>query len=125
MTRATLVDREVGARVRIRRQELGITQQELGRAIGVTFQQIQKYEIGHNRIGAGRLYAISRHLRVPITYFFDKMLDSQGGEQVIDAVSTAELLQTSGALDLLRHYARIEKPQLRRIIQQMARTLAS
>jgi transcriptional regulator with XRE-family HTH domain len=119
---SSVVDQEVGARVRLRRKELGLSQQKLGTAVGVTFQQIQKYENGQNRIGAGRLHAIGQELGVPISYFFDELLGSD--EETIDPVSTAGLLRTSGALDLLRNYARIEAPELRRMVQNVARTLA-
>jgi transcriptional regulator with XRE-family HTH domain len=69
------IDRHVGARIRLRRQELGMSQEELGRAIDLTFQQVQKYERGINRIGAGRLYRIAGALGVPITWFFEGLPD--------------------------------------------------
>src|SRR5919112_1572624 len=68
---ATLADRLVGERVRLRRKELGLSQEKLGKAVGVTFQQIQKYENGVNRIGAGRLTQIGSFFYVPVSYFFD------------------------------------------------------
>ncbi len=67
------VDVHVGARVRARRTLLGMTQTDLGDAIGMTFQQVQKYENGKNRIGAGRLFKLSQVLDVPVNYFFDDM----------------------------------------------------
>src|SRR5689334_10445665 len=65
------IDVRVGARVRLRRQMLGLSQEKLGEAIGLTFQQVQKYERGANRIGASRLYELSRILDVPVSFFFD------------------------------------------------------
>ena len=67
------VDVHVGSRVRLRRTMLGMSQEKLGHAIGVTFQQVQKYERGANRVGASRLHEISRILDVPVSYFFDEM----------------------------------------------------
>lgn len=68
---ADAIDRHIAGRVRIRRKEVGMSQQELGRRLGVTFQQIQKYENGANRISAGRLYATAHHLGVNVAYFFE------------------------------------------------------
>ena len=67
------IDVHVGARVRLRRTLLGMSQEKLGHAIGLTFQQVQKYERGANRVGASRLYHLSRVLDVPVSYFFDEM----------------------------------------------------
>ena len=67
---ATAVDRHVGARVRVRRNMVGLSQTELAQALGITFQQVQKYEKGTNRIGAGRLYRVAEVLRVPVQWFF-------------------------------------------------------
>ncbi|MBT7504712.1 MAG: helix-turn-helix transcriptional regulator, partial [Rhodospirillales bacterium] len=69
------VDIHVGARVRLRRTLLGISQERLGDAVGLTFQQIQKYERGANRIGASRIYELSRILDVPVSFFFEDMPD--------------------------------------------------
>src|ERR1043166_6677295 len=65
------IDVRVGARLRLRRNMLGLSQEKLGEAIGLTFQQVQKYERGANRIGASRLYELSRILDVPVSFFFD------------------------------------------------------
>src|SRR5689334_5684014 len=65
------IDIRVGARLRLRRTMLGLSQEKLGEAIGLTFQQVQKYERGANRIGASRLYELSRVLDVPVSFFFD------------------------------------------------------
>src|ERR1700748_3815102 len=70
------VDVHVGSRVRLRRTLLGMSQEKLGEAIGLTFQQVQKYERGANRIGASRLFDLSRVLDVPVSFFFDEMSEN-------------------------------------------------
>ncbi|WP_331000078.1 helix-turn-helix domain-containing protein [Acetobacter garciniae] len=74
---ASAIDAHVGKRIRLRRTLLGLSQEKLGEALGVTFQQIQKYERGANRVGASRLYDIATVLDVPISFFFDDMLPPQ------------------------------------------------
>ncbi len=113
--RDKVVDAHVGRRVRLRRTLLGMNQSALGHAVGLTFQQIQKYERGANRIGSSRLYQFSQVLDVPVSYFFDEMpkevahrrpsvSDAQvaGGEK--DQMSRRE------TLELVRAYHRISKP---------------
>ena len=112
----------VGTRVRIRRVELGLSQTQLANALGVTFQQVQKYEKGVNRIGASRLHAIAGVLHVPVSYFFPA-----AGEEVNHGASTSEvlaLLGFPGAMDLLRNFARIPDRSVREAISLLARTLA-
>ena len=67
------IDVQVGSRVRLRRNMLGLSQEKLGEAIGLTFQQVQKYERGANRVGSSRLFDLARVLDVPVSYFFDEM----------------------------------------------------
>ena len=122
MTKVTEIDAIVGARVRVRRIELDITQQELGRRLGITFQQIQKYESGQNRVSAGRLKEISTILQVPVTFFF-------GGpdeQELTDAppITTMKLTAEPGAMDLLKAYGRIANPALRKSVVTMVRSLA-
>src|ERR1700728_3825063 len=74
--RPSPIDVHVGARIRLRRTLLGMSQERLGEALGLTFQQVQKYERGVNRVGASRLFDLSRVLDVPISFFFDDMPDS-------------------------------------------------
>ena len=122
MARATEIDMMVGARVRIRRLELDLTQQELGRKLGITFQQIQKYESGQNRISAGRLKEMSRILKVPITYFF---ADADAVETTeAQPVTALKLTTVPGATELLLAYARIKSPALRKSLVIMMRSLA-
>src|SRR5204863_6191523 len=77
--RPSPIDVHVGSRIRLRRTLLGMSQERLGEALGLTFQQVQKYERGVNRVGASRLFDLSRVLDVPISFFFDDMPDSLAG----------------------------------------------
>ena len=110
-----LIDVEVGQRIRIQRLAAGLSQTELAERIGVTFQQVQKYEKGMNRVGAGRLTNIARVLNVPIGSFFD-------GREAIEQVelqgfnSPLEAMAQPYAYRLLRAYANISDPDLREII---------
>ena len=117
----TPVDEYVGIALRSRRNELGLSQTDLAKALGVTFQQVQKYEKGTNRIGAGRLSAIAQALQVPVTYFFQAMNGSESPEGKPRAL---ESLRLPGALALLGHYAKIKNPALRRTVVELARSLA-
>lgn len=92
MRSADDVDAFVGSRVRIRRMSLGISQEQLGSALGLTFQQIQKYEKGQNRIGAGRLFRIAQVLSVPVQFFYEGLPAIEGG------MDTEELTQQTASL---------------------------
>lgn len=119
-----LVDVTVGARIRIRRRLLNLNQADLAEALGVTFQQIQKYEDGSQRVTAARLYDIARRLGAPITYFFEGLPGPTKGSTVEGpaADELAEHLATPGAVELLRAFSRIETPALR---QQVIALLSS
>jgi transcriptional regulator with XRE-family HTH domain len=122
--RATLADRHVGLAVRARRKEMGLTQSDLARAIGITFQQVQKYESGHNRIPAGRLSAIAQVLQVPISHFF-QLVDGANTERLPLADGLSELLRLPGASELLRQYAELKSDAHRRSILKFVRALAA
>ena len=109
----------VGNRIRVRRKELGFSQEKLGEKVGITFQQIQKYEKGTNRVGASRLQAMATALEVPISYFFPHDPDGK-------AVDTAEaaILTDNGALKIARDYLRIADPAIRRKAQEIVRAIA-
>jgi transcriptional regulator with XRE-family HTH domain len=127
-----LIDRHVGTRVRMRRMLLKMSQEKLGEALGLTFQQIQKYEKGLNRIGASRLQQISKTLNVPPAFFFEGAptgvvatadgpagFEEEGQSQyVVDFMSTAE------GLHLNRSFARIRNPKVRRRLVELIATLA-
>ena len=122
------VDVHVGKRVRLRRTLLGMSQTKLGDALKLTFQQVQKYENGSNRIGASRLYQVSQILGVPVSYFFDEMdqLTAVANENAPSAASggaPAELVAKRETLELVRAYYRIVNPKVRRGIVDMIRAI--
>jgi len=128
------IDRHVGSRVRMRRVMLGLSQEKLGEALGLTFQQVQKYEKGVNRIGASRLQQISRTLDVPPAYFFEgapsfepiaNLEPSRTG--VAEEPKTgyaADLLSTPESMHLNTAFARIRDPKIRRRIVDLVCSLA-
>jgi transcriptional regulator with XRE-family HTH domain len=115
------VDSQVGARVRARRLVLGISQEDLGKAVGVSFQQIQKYEKGANRIGASRLQKLSHALQIPISYFFEGM---GGGKSDVEGDHIIAFLATSQGLALAKGFMRIKNPQVRRRIVDFVSSVA-
>lgn len=127
------VDVHVGDRLRTRRMLLGLSQEALATCLGLTFQQIQKYERGSNRIGASRLYDLARALGVTIDYFYDEMTESvmaASPRNIVHAEADPVLPEShplSGreTLDLIRAYYRIEDPRVRRRVHDLARALAA
>lgn len=115
--RAGEVDAQVGARVRYRRQTMGISQERLADGLGVSFQQVQKYERGANRISASRLQAIGQILDVPVSYFFEAA-ESDGS-----ADNAAELLLDRSAVRLLRAFRRLRSPRHRQAIIDVAEAM--
>lgn len=125
--RADSRDAEVGRRVRSRRLECRLSQTELADRIGVTFQQVQKYEKGVNRIGAGRLERISEALEVPISFFFGNMGGATAGtprEPVKGAESVFALMQTSGAVRIVKAFHKIKNRKARQLLVDMAEQMA-
>ena len=123
------VDVHVGGRVRLRRNALGMSQTDLGQALGVTFQQIQKNESGINRIGASRLYQLSRVFDVPLSYFFDDMppfeaADASGLRGGDQEPSALDLMDKRETLKLVRAYYRIRDPKMRDALRRMAIAMA-
>ena len=122
-------DKHVGARVRMRRMMLSMSQEKLGDALGLTFQQVQKYEKGTNRIGASRLQQISNILQVPVSFFFEgapnnSNLQSGFGEAPSPSY-VADFLATSDGLALTRAFMKIKTPKLRRRIVDLVEQIAS
>ena len=127
------VDIHVGAKVREQRKAKGLSQGELGDSLGLTFQQIQKYERGANRIGASRLYQLSCILGVPVSYFFDSMpgdiqmtqdnfdLDITFSE---DPRDSSDVMGSSETTDLVTAYYGIENPRKRRAVHDLIATLS-
>jgi transcriptional regulator with XRE-family HTH domain len=111
------IDRRVGARLRERRLLLGMSQQQLAKALGITFQQVQKYENGANRISASRLWDISRRLDVPIEWFFG--IEPHGARPAQRALEGD--LAKRETLELVRNYFSIQDPEIRRALIALAR----
>ncbi|HEY8123814.1 MAG TPA: helix-turn-helix transcriptional regulator [Methylocystis sp.] len=124
------IDRHVGSRVRMQRILMKMSQEKLGDALGITFQQVQKYEKGANRIGASRLQQISKSLNVPPSFFFEGaptsgasapsggFAEESSSQYVVDFLSTAE------GLHLNRAFARIRDPKVRKRVLDLVTTLA-
>ena len=123
-------DKHVGSRVRMRRMMLGMSQEKLGDALGLTFQQVQKYEKGTNRIGASRLQQIAHSLQVPVAFFFEGAPSISGGrhEGMAEAPSPAyvsDFLATSDGLALTKAFMRISDSKLRRRIVDLVEQIAT
>jgi transcriptional regulator with XRE-family HTH domain len=127
------VDVHVGSRVRLRRTLLGMSQEKLGEAIGLTFQQVQKYERGANRVGASRLFDLSRVLDVPVGFFFDEMPDDvaasspaqrPGNKQPPPEQSLDPMVKRE-TLELVRAYYKIDEPSVRKRLFEMTKALAA
>ncbi len=121
------VDLHVGARVRMRRKFLGMSQEGLAETIELTFQQVQKYERGSNRISASKLYEISRALKAPVAYFFE----GYGENEAVEGFSESEseqfvhgFLMTTEGIELAEAFPRIKNAKHRRRILELVRALA-
>ena len=122
---ANPIDGQVGNRVRLRRMLIGMSQERLGELLGLTFQQVQKYEKGVNRIGAGRLFEVARILGVPIDYFYEGAStqiagpsENEASPPVMEFVSSGEGLQLSLA------FMKIKDPKLRKRILDLVKQMA-
>ena len=123
------VDEQVGKRLKMRRVMLGLSQQDLGNAVNVSIQQIQKYEKATNRISSGRLFAFSKMLSVPIEFFF-KDTESPANENVAyDEVEEFETnlnsVSEKDVLSLVRFFSSIEQPEVRKKIVDLVKSLAN
>jgi transcriptional regulator with XRE-family HTH domain len=125
------VDKYVGSRVRMRRIMLGMSQEKLGEALDLTFQQIQKYEKGTNRIGASRLQQISDILQVPVSFLFEggptatPTMNGAGAPEAPSPAYVSDFLATSEGLALTRAFTRISDAKLRRSIVDMVEQIAA
>ena len=129
---ANPIDTHVGARVRLRRTLLGLSQEKLGEALGLTFQQVQKYERGANRIGCSRLFDLSRVLDVPVSFFFDDMADEiqacspaavATGQVTAAPAGLPDPGQRRDVLELTRDYVRLPRHHadaVRRLVTDLA-----
>jgi transcriptional regulator with XRE-family HTH domain len=120
------VDIYVGQRLRLRRSMLGMSQEQLGNSTGITFQQVQKYERGINRMGASRLYDFSKILSTPISYFFEGFTDTNKSSVAESASPAYEVEAMTGkdTMALVRAFSEIKSPKVRRQVLQLARSLA-
>jgi len=136
--RPSPIDIHVGSRIRLRRTLLGMSQERLGEALGLTFQQVQKYERGVNRVGASRLFDLSRVLDVPISFFFDDMPEAlsttYGGQSPARRTHAfAETQEGFGddamnrreTLELVRAYYRITDPAVRKRVFELIKSLVA
>ena len=130
---ANPVDIHVGARLRLARHLNNLSQETLGTAVGLTFQQIQKYERGSNRIGASRLFQFSEILDVPVGYFFDEMADAiksregaykAGMSDQSQSPFETDAMNRRETLELVRNYYQIPDPQVRKNVYELAKVLA-
>src|SRR5262249_34655667 len=123
------IDKYVGSRVRMRRIMLGMSQEKLGEALGLTFQQIQKYEKGTNRVGASRIQQISEILQVPVSFLFEGgPTSTAGGDGFGEGTSptyVSDFLATSEGLALTRAFTRISDTKLRRSIVDLVEQIAA
>ena len=117
------VDVYVGSRVRLRRSALGLSQDQLASAIGLSFQQIQKYERGVNRIGASRLYEMGKALNAPISYFFEDF-DDAGLAESKDSFYEADPVLKRETLELMRAYHQIKDPKERKKVLKLVKGIA-
>ena len=115
---ASEVDRLVGARIRRRRILMGLTQDQLGESLGISYQQIQKYETGANRVSAGRLYLIANRLDVSPGWFFDPV-KSDASSDDFDELGSSRLL-----MELVRSFARIKDERLKSVLVSLVRAMA-
>lgn len=123
------IDLHVGGRVRLRRKLVGLSQEQLADALGLTFQQVQKYERGSNRVSASKLYAIARTLGVPIAFFFDGLADPMDGDQGDEAQHASErmvmdFLGTPEGLELAKLFPQIRRGPVRRHVLDLVRAMA-
>ncbi len=125
------IDAHVGERVRLRRTLMGLSQEALGDELNLSFQQVQKYERGTNRISASRLYEISRILDVQISYFFEGIADSEArGERGVDLEmaigggGSQDPFNRRETLELVRAYYKITDPSVRRRLYQLVKSMS-
>jgi transcriptional regulator with XRE-family HTH domain len=121
------VDLHVGARIRLRRRMQGVSQEKLADALGLTFQQVQKYERGANRVSASKLYEIAAALRAPVSYFFDGLADPAGednaGARPSEETMVHTFLMTAEGLELAKLFPRVSRGPVRRRVLDLLRAI--
>ena len=121
---ASEVDVHVGTRIRLRRKTLKMSQEQLGEQLGITFQQVQKYERGTNRVGASRLWGISKVLQVPVQFFYDGLPDAVDGGDNPQPPEIYEFINSTDGVQLAHAVSQIKNRSVRRQILELARSLA-
>jgi transcriptional regulator with XRE-family HTH domain len=123
---ANPIDVQVGNRVRIRRMLIGMSQERLGDLLGLTFQQVQKYEKGVNRIGAGRLYEVARILNVPVDFFYEGVssANASGSNEQHDAPPVIEFVSSGEGLQLSLAFMKIKDTKVRKRVLDLVKSLA-
>jgi transcriptional regulator with XRE-family HTH domain len=123
---ANPIDAQVGNRVRIRRMLIGMSQERLGDLLGLTFQQVQKYEKGVNRIGAGRLYEVARILNVPIDFFYEGLgaANQPGAGEDAAAPPVMEFVSSGEGLQLSLAFMKIKDTKVRKRVLDLVKSLA-
>lgn len=121
---ANPIDIQVGNRVRIRRMLIGMSQERLGDLLGLTFQQVQKYEKGVNRIGAGRLFEVSRILNVPIDFFYEGVSVAQPGAGEAEGAPVMEFVSSGEGLQLSLAFMKIKDSKVRKRVLDLVKSLA-
>lgn len=130
--RANIIDEHVGTQLRQRRALLGLSQEKLAEQVGITFQQIQKYENGANRVSASRLYEFSKVLEIPVNFFFENFGSNENSQSAMgfsDNDQAAfegadDVLKRKETLELIRVYYSIENPKLRKDLFKLVKSMA-
>lgn len=121
---ANPIDIQVGNRVRIRRMLIGMSQERLGDLLGLTFQQVQKYEKGVNRIGAGRLFEVSRILNVPVDFFYEGVNEGALGSVESDGAPVMDFVSSGEGLQLSLAFMKIKDAKVRKRVLDLVKSLA-
>jgi transcriptional regulator with XRE-family HTH domain len=117
------VDRHVGLRLRMRRKEMGVSQEKLAEAIGLTFQQVQKYERAANRMSASKLWEAAQALHTTVSYFYEGLGDAAANSPRGARLPAEDFLMTDEGLELAANFPRIRHPSLRRRLLELVRAL--
>jgi transcriptional regulator with XRE-family HTH domain len=117
------IDRHVGLRIRMRRKELGVSQEKLAESIGLTFQQVQKYERAANRVSASKLWEMAKALNTSVAYFYEGLGGSERNGSNLPSETVQDFLLTSEGMELAASFPRIGQPRVRRKILELVRAM--
>jgi transcriptional regulator with XRE-family HTH domain len=118
------IDRHVGLRIRMRRKEMSFSQEKLAEALGLTFQQVQKYERGANRVSASKLWEVAQALKTSVSYFYEGLAENPGEAHLgLAAPSAQDFLLTNEGLELAATFPKIARPRVRRKILELVRAM--